>query len=77
MEMETTPGGERHDFWVSVVILTLLSALGSLFIIIGISLKYRNDFSARLVLYLSVADFCLSIVCMGLCAYNLSNGNKH
>lgn len=73
--LETLPYDQRHDFWVSVVILTLFSAAGSLFIIVGILLKYRNDFSARLVLYLSVADFCLSLVCMCLCAYNLSNGN--
>jgi len=28
-----------------------------------------------LVLYLSIADFCLSIICLGLCGYNLSNGS--
>jgi len=62
-------------FWEWVLLFTALSGLGSLFIIVSILLKLRKDFSARLVLYLSVADFFLSFICLALCAFNLSNGD--
>lgn len=65
---------DRLIFWISVIILTVLSSFGSLFIIISILLKWRKDFSSRLVLYLSTADFCLSILCLAFCAYNLHHG---
>jgi len=38
-------------------------------------LKLRTDFSSRLILYLSIADFCLSIICLIFCAYNLHHGH--
>lgn len=66
---------EAIAFWASTLILTLLSATGSLYIVVSVLLKFRTDFSARLVLYLSIADFALSIVCFGLCLFNLSNGH--
>lgn len=71
----TTSQNDRDVFWISVVVLTIFSGLGSLFIIISILLKWRKDFSSRLVCYLSIADFCLSIICMLLCGYNLGYGH--
>jgi len=66
---------ERDIFWKWVLVFTVFSGLGSLFIILSVLLKLRKDFSARLVLYLSMADFGLSVICLGLCAFNLSNGH--
>lgn len=65
---------EREIFWKSVLLFTILSGAGSLFIIVSILKGLRKDFSARLVLYLSIADFCLSIICLALCGYNLYYG---
>jgi len=72
--VNTTPH-ESNIFWISVLVYTVLSGLGSILIILSIGLKFRTDFSARLVTYLSMADLSLSIVCFALCAYNLSNGH--
>jgi len=66
---------DRFSFWFSVIWFTLFSALGSGFIIVSVMMKWRRDFSARFVMYLSIADFCLSVVCLSICAYNLHFGH--
>jgi len=53
----------------------MFASLGSLFIIISVLLQWRKDFSSRLVMYLSMADFALSVICLAMCAFNYSNGN--
>lgn len=76
MDVQVTPH-EQDIFWISVLVYTVLSGLGSLFIIVSVLLKFRTDFSARLVMYLSIADLLLSVTCFGFCAYNLSQGYLH
>jgi len=67
---------ERYAFWVSVLVYTTLSGFGSLFIILDTLRKssHRNNFNARLILYLATADFCLSFICLAFCAFNLHHG---
>jgi len=66
---------DRDVFWQSVLVLAFFSAVCSLFIIVSILLQWRKDFSSRLVLHLSIADFGLSSICFCLCAYNYHYGH--
>lgn len=62
-------------FWISVLVLTAVSALGSTTIVVSILLGYRKDYSARLVFSLAFADLCLSVVCFCNCLVNLVRGH--
>ena len=64
---------ESEFYWRWVIGLATFSGLGSLFIIVVILWKLRREFPSRLIMYLSIADFGLSTICLGLCAYNLYN----
>lgn len=70
-----TTDQEQFDFWFSVLFYTTFSGLGSLFIIYEILRSHRKDINARLVLYLAIADFCLSFICLGFCSYHLHHGS--
>jgi len=66
---------DRNIFWESVLVFTILSGAGSALIICLILRGLRKDLSSRLILYLSIADFCLSVICLCLCAYNYHHGH--
>lgn len=49
-------------FWLSTLFCNTFSAVGSLFIILSIAIRFRRDLNSRVVAYLSVADFNLAII---------------
>lgn len=70
-----TSYAERILFWQVVLFLTSVSAVCSLLIIIFVLWYLRKDWSSRLIMYLAIADFGLTIICMALCGFNLHNGD--
>jgi len=66
---------EQKSFWISVIIITVFSTLGTLFTVIYIFIKFRREIPRRLVLNLGLADFGLSIICLSLCSNNYYHKN--
>jgi hypothetical protein len=75
MTVITTPE-EALIFWKAVIPFTIASALGSAFIIVSILFfKMRRDLNARMIVYLSCADLCLSLLCLYECAARYAEGH--
>lgn len=78
MDVTPTPAPTPHEqnvFWISVLFYTIFSGIGSIFIIVSVLVKFRNDSQSRNVMQLSIADLLLSVICLILCGYNLANGH--
>lgn len=53
-------------FWASTLFYTFFSAIGSLFIVISVAIRFRRDLNSRVVAYLSLADCGLATIYFAL-----------